>query len=301
MNVIKKIISLVLTTAMIGGCFAGINASASNPAGFKGTSPDNGDGTIRNPILLTDVADPDCVAGYDPDGKKAYYMVSTAMSYSPGAPIMKSYDLVNWENVSYIYDSLDYDSDALSLRNNSNAYGRGQWAASMRYHEGTGRYYVLFSSYTTNKTYVYSAENPEERQWHKTVIDGAYHDPSLYIDADGKMYALFGSGQINCVRFLPDADGFVTIDPDFEQTTVIEDMGAYIAKIRPDYDAAKPEDYFIIEGEGSHVYCVDGKMYIIFISWPKDPIHKRIMACYQASSLEDGIKNGFKSKVIFND
>ena len=42
-----------------------------------------------------------------------YYMVSTTMHLSPGMPIMKSKDLVNWEIVNYCYDILD-DSDELS-------------------------------------------------------------------------------------------------------------------------------------------------------------------------------------------
>ena len=35
-----------------------------------------------------------------------YYMSSTTMHLSPGLPIMKSKDLVNWELVSYAYDIL---------------------------------------------------------------------------------------------------------------------------------------------------------------------------------------------------
>lgn len=298
MKLLKKAISLLLSVAMLSSGIVGL-ASETEHAAFKGTSPDIDENTFRNPMLLTDVADPDCVAGTDKEGNKAYYVVSTAMSYSPGAPIMRSYDLVNWENVSYVYDSLDYSSDALSLRNNQHAFGKGQWAASMRYHEGTHRYYVLFSSYTTGKTYIYSAENPEDRQWNKTVIDGAWHDPSLYVDADGQMYALFGSGEVNCLRLLPDEDGYVTVDPSFETQKLITDMGAYLGNYINNY--TPDGDHFIIKGEGSHAYCVDGKMYIIMISWPKEDIWKRIMVCYQADSLQDAIENGFKGKIILDD
>jgi beta-xylosidase len=34
-----------------------------------------------------------------------YYMSSTTMHMSPGLPIMKSKDLVNWQLVSYAYSS----------------------------------------------------------------------------------------------------------------------------------------------------------------------------------------------------
>ena len=42
-----------------------------------------------------------------------YYMSSTTMHISPGLPIMKSKDLVNWRLVSYAYDVLD-DLDGAS-------------------------------------------------------------------------------------------------------------------------------------------------------------------------------------------
>ena len=51
------------------------------------------------------------------------------MHLSPGAPIMKSYDLVNWEIVNYVFDRADI-SDAFSLRNGQTSYGQGQWASS---------------------------------------------------------------------------------------------------------------------------------------------------------------------------
>jgi Beta-xylosidase len=40
-----------------------------------------------------------------------YYMSSTTMHMSPGVPIMKSKDLVNWKLVNYAYNTLD-DVDA---------------------------------------------------------------------------------------------------------------------------------------------------------------------------------------------
>ena len=63
---------------------------------------DNGDGTFSNPVFWTDVPDPDVIRVGDD-----FYMVSTTMHLVPGAPIMHSKDLVNWEIVSYLYDRLD--------------------------------------------------------------------------------------------------------------------------------------------------------------------------------------------------
>lgn len=58
---------------------------------------------------------------------------------SPGVPIMKSEDLVNWKLVNYAYDTLA-NVDELNLANGKSTYGRGSWASCIRYHNGS--YYV---------------------------------------------------------------------------------------------------------------------------------------------------------------
>ena len=75
---------------------------------------------------------------------------------------MKSDDLVNWKIVSYAYDTLA-DVDALNLTDGKDAYGRGSWASSMRYHNGM--YYVTTFAQTTNKTYIYSTNDIENGAW----------------------------------------------------------------------------------------------------------------------------------------
>ena len=50
----------------------------------------------RNPVIFADVPDMSMVRVGD-----TYYMSSTTMHMSPGVPIMKSKDLVNWQLVSY--------------------------------------------------------------------------------------------------------------------------------------------------------------------------------------------------------
>ncbi len=82
----------------------------------------------RNPIIWADVPDPAVIRVGD-----TYYMSSTTMHMSPGLPIMKSRNLVNWHLVGYAYDTLA-DNDALTLQNGRNAYGAGSWAkAYFRY------------------------------------------------------------------------------------------------------------------------------------------------------------------------
>lgn len=100
----------------------------------------------QNPIIHADVPDASIIRV---DGN--YYMSSTTMHMSPGVPIMKSTDLVNWEIVNYAYDTLG-NEDALQLQNGKNAYGAGSWASSLRYHNET--FYVSTFASTTGKTHI---------------------------------------------------------------------------------------------------------------------------------------------------
>ena len=56
---------------------------------------------IYNPMLWADVPDPDVIRVGD-----TFYLVSTTMHLMPGAPVMQSKDLLNWETVGYIFDRL---------------------------------------------------------------------------------------------------------------------------------------------------------------------------------------------------
>lgn len=98
-----------------------------------------------NPVIYADAPDMSMLRVGD-----TYYMSSTTMHMSPGVPIMKSKDLVNWELVNYAYDTLA-DMPAMNLDNGENTYGRGSWASCLRYHKGL--YYLSTFAQTTGKTY----------------------------------------------------------------------------------------------------------------------------------------------------
>lgn len=55
--------------------------------------------TFRNPVINADVPDISVIRVGDD-----FYMISTTMHLMPGAPVMKSKDLVNWEMVGYVFD-----------------------------------------------------------------------------------------------------------------------------------------------------------------------------------------------------
>ena len=87
--------------------------------------------SAQNPIIWADFPDMSMIRVGD-----SYYMSSTTMHMSPGVPIMKSNDLVNWKLINYAYSTLG-DVDALTLNNGKDAYGRGSWASCIRYHNNT--------------------------------------------------------------------------------------------------------------------------------------------------------------------
>lgn len=74
---------------------------------------------MENPVILADMPDPDVVRV-----NNTYYLMSTTMFYMPGAPIMQSKDLINWELAGYVFDKMT-DSPRYDLQEGT-AYGRGQ-------------------------------------------------------------------------------------------------------------------------------------------------------------------------------
>ena len=91
-----------------------------------------------NPITRMDYPDPDVIRVED-----TYYMISTTMHFYPGGVILRSYDLIHWEIAGYVYDKLDSTPEQ-RLEGEKNSYGRGMWAASLRFHNG--KFYVCFGA-----------------------------------------------------------------------------------------------------------------------------------------------------------
>ncbi len=127
----------------------------------------------KNPVIHSDVPDMSMVRVGD-----TYYMSSTTMPMSPGVPIMKSTDLINWELVNYAYNVLD-TVDALELENGQSSYGRGYWASCIRYHQGT--FYVSTFASTTGKTYVFSTQDIENGSWDVSAFEPSYHDNTIFL------------------------------------------------------------------------------------------------------------------------
>src|SRR5665647_361350 len=120
----------------------------------------------HNPIIYADVPDMSMIRVGE-----TYYMSSTTMHMSPGVPIMKSTDLVNWKIINYCYDILA-DMPDLNLTEGKNAYSKGSWASSLRFHNGM--YYVTTFSYTTGQTYIFSTPDIDKGNWQRVSFTPAY-------------------------------------------------------------------------------------------------------------------------------
>ncbi|MFH8253172.1 family 43 glycosylhydrolase [Microbacterium sp. B2969] len=229
------------------------------------TSTDHQDGTYSVPMLNADVPDVSVErvpASENDEGRDIYYMISTTMHLSPGAPILKSYDLVNWEIVNYVFDRADI-GDAFSLRNGQSSYGQGQWASSIRYHDG--KYYVVFNTNNLGGSYLYVTDDVDGGSWQRIPLGRAYHDPSLFFDVDGSAYIFYGSGSTSAVKLGADMKTVVAEYPQILRTS--------------DYPGAS-----FLGGlfEGAQVQYIDGKYYIVIITWPSSG---RQVALFRSDTL----------------
>ena len=227
---------------------------------------DSGNETFTNPVMYADVPDVDVIRVDD-----AYYMVSTTMHLSPGCPVMKSTDLVNWETVSYTYDILD-DGDKFALRNGESDYGSGSWAASIRHYNG--KYYVSFASLSTGKTYIFSTTDVENGTWHRSEFSGYLHDVSLLTTQDDGMYVVYGSGTARCRPVYEDENGDITLG---DEVTLIEYTGL-------DNDGNPVNGPVSYISEGIHAYEIGDYYYLFMIQWPTGGRRQEI--CWRASSLD---------------
>lgn len=218
---------------------------------------------VRNPIIRADVPDVSTIRVGD-----TYYMSSTTMHMSPGLPVMKSKDLVNWEMAAYAYDRL-IENDAMNLENGQDAYGQGSWASSLRFHKGM--FYVSTFSATTGKTHVYTTSNIESGPWKSVAFKPVLHDNSLFFDDDGCVYMVYGAGEIKLVELLPDASG---IKPNGTERVIIENVNSVFGE----------DEVGGLPGEGSQLFKVNGKYYLFNIASPKSKWARTVIV-HRADSI----------------
>ncbi len=201
----------------------------------------NGGGKYKNPVVYGDFPDPDVICV-----DCVYYMVSTTMHNFPGATILRSTDLVNWEYCSQPLTQTSNDS-GYELAGNTNAYASCMWACSMKYHNG--KFHILINEKRPVDGWVLqgwllTATNPEG-PWTTKKLSRSYYDPGMLFD-NGKVYVAQGIGNISVCE----------LDEDFnfkQEKTVISGKDGL---------------------EGSHFYKV-GDYYYIYATyggWPSGQV-----------------------------
>jgi beta-xylosidase len=221
---------------------------------------DNGDGTFTNPVVFGDFPDPDVIRVGN-----VYYMSTTTMHNFPGATILKSYDLVNWEYCSNPLEKIETTS-CYNL-DGCNRYGHGQWASSLRYHKGT--YYLHFNTLNEG-SYLLTAASPEG-PWTKRKLASSFYDAGLFFDDDDKIYIVYGINQLHIAQ----------LDSNFN---VINDQSISYGTIESGIDNSGTE--------GSHLYKINGYYYIYSTTGG----YYATQVAYRSTS----IFGPYDEKVVFN-
>jgi beta-xylosidase len=189
---------------------------------------DLGNGTYANPLFYDEFSDPDPIrVGSD------FYLTGTTMHSLPGLPVLHSRDLVNWSLLSYALERLDLGPE-YRLADGLQAYGRGIWAPSFRWHDGT---FYIFSNVNGHTTQLFRARDPRG-PWTRTPMKRSLHDLSVLFDDDGKVYVVWG---YRAIHFAQLDDSLTDFVPRTERIIIAESAGM---------------------GEGLHFYRIAGKYYI---------------------------------------
>ena len=224
----------------------------------------------QNPIIFADVPDMSMLRDGD-----TYYMSSTTMHMNPGIPVMKSKDLVNWELVSYAYDTLE-PLETLELENGKNTYGKGTWASCIRKYGDT--FYLTSFAQTTNKTYIFTTKDIEKGPWKRIEFSPSLHDHTFVMD-NGKAYFIYGGGDLRIVQLKDDLSGIL---PETEKILIKEAH-------------APASDKIMLPAEGSQLFKIDGKYYIFNICWPRGGM--RTVVVHRSDSL----MGPYEGKMVLQD
>ncbi|MER7456754.1 family 43 glycosylhydrolase [Micromonospora sp. NPDC126480] len=159
-----------------------------------GGTPDPG--TFTNPVIWQDFADVDVIRVGD-----VYYLSASTMHYSPGAPVLRSWDLVNWEFAGHSVPRLDFGSKY--DMSGGRAYVDGIWASTLNYRPSNRTFYwagcVDFA-----QTHIYTASAVDGAWSRHTTIPNCYYDAGMLVDDNDTMYIAYGNGTISVAQLSAD-------------------------------------------------------------------------------------------------
>lgn len=210
-----------------------------------------------------------------------YYMVSTTMNLVPGVPVMKSTDLVNWEIVNYACNRFP-DKELFNLENGQQTYGNGSWAASLKYNEDTGLFYVIYNV-NSDGFYCYTTDDIENGKWKAYYSKSGYHDPALIFD-DEDMYVIYSGNNIQKL-YLEDAASE-------------DEIGEVCAEgsSRPLFDKGLG-GYNWSLWEGAHAYHIGDYYYLMIIGSHGGWFRREV--CYRSKKLYDSTPEDWEAQMVF--
>ncbi|KAJ0331806.1 hypothetical protein COL5a_002475 [Colletotrichum fioriniae] len=156
---------------------------------------------FTNPITRQDLPDIDLIRHDD-----AYYYSASTFQFSPGAVILGSYDLVNWEYLSHSVPSLDFGStEGFDLVSDpGQRYNQGIFASYFNYRKSTDTFYWGGCIVDDWKTYVYTAPAVKGPWTQSSVIDICLYDAGMLIDDDDTIYIAHGNTNISVAQLSDD-------------------------------------------------------------------------------------------------
>lgn len=195
------------------------------------------EGSFENPVIYEDFPDNDVSVG--PDG--AYYFSASNFHYSPGAPVLRSEDLVNWDLIGHSLPRLTFGSGYDLPDDGERSYRGGTWASTLRYRESNGLWYWIGC---TNfwVTWIFTAEDVTGPWEQSAQLEGGlcFYDNGLLIDDEDTMYVVYGSGNVSVAQL--SADGLEVVRKEVVFTAA--DAGA---------DSM----------EGNRMYQINGTYYVL--------------------------------------
>ncbi|MBB3074118.1 glycoside hydrolase family 43 protein [Streptomyces violarus] len=220
---------LAATTGLAAGAFLPLIGASRAAASAPAQGPDLATAAAyMNPVIWQDFADIDVIRVGG-----TYYASASTMHYSPGAPVLRSYDLVNWEIAGHSVPVLDFG--AKYDLNGGRGYVRGIWASSLAYRPSNRTFYWL-GQIDFARTYIYTA-TAAEGPWNRlTTISTPYYDAGLLVDSDDSLYVAYGNTTISVAQLSPDGRTQVRTQQVFSTPSSVGTLeGARFYKINGQY------------------------------------------------------------------
>ena len=156
---------------------------------------DQGDGTYINPIINADFPDPDVIRVGD-----TFYMLSTTFHQLPGATLLQSKDLVNWQYCAnplqqLVTEPTNVKWNKYNMLNGETAYAEGMWASALGYSDGT--FYILISSLDVGGALL-TATDPAG-PWTYRKLNDNFYDCGMLIEGND-VYVACGINHIYVVK-----------------------------------------------------------------------------------------------------